>query len=156
MKLFVCLHNQLGAISRLRYLSESASHLLSLLVSESIFRLPFFFTEGSGVKCSPKYLGLPLRSQPQPAGEQGGKCRDHKDKVTSVLQPSLLSLSPSLSLGAWWMTGVKKKLQASSCRIFSLVQGVTTCKTKLQRTGIEKPPSLALSAASTIACSELL
>lgn len=40
MKLFVCLHNQLGAISRLRYLSESASHLLSLLVSESIFQLP--------------------------------------------------------------------------------------------------------------------
>lgn len=39
MKLFVCLHNQLGAISRLRYLSESASHLLSLLVSESIFQL---------------------------------------------------------------------------------------------------------------------
>lgn len=40
MKLFVCLHNQLGAISRLRYLSESAPHLLSLLVSESIFQLP--------------------------------------------------------------------------------------------------------------------
>lgn len=40
MKLFVCLHNQLGAISRLRYLSESASHLLSLLVRESIFQLP--------------------------------------------------------------------------------------------------------------------
>lgn len=40
MKLFVCLHNQLGAISRLRYLSESASHLLSLPVSESIFQLP--------------------------------------------------------------------------------------------------------------------
>lgn len=41
MKLFVCLHNQLGAISRLRYLSESAAHLLSLLVSESIFQLFF-------------------------------------------------------------------------------------------------------------------
>lgn len=40
MKLFVCLHNQLGAISRLRYLSESASHLLSLLVRESIFPTP--------------------------------------------------------------------------------------------------------------------
>lgn len=40
MKLFVCLHNQLGAISRLRYLSESAPHLLSLLVRESIFQLP--------------------------------------------------------------------------------------------------------------------
>ena len=40
MKLFVCLHSQLGAISRLRYLSESAPHLLSLLVSESTFQLP--------------------------------------------------------------------------------------------------------------------
>lgn len=40
MKLFVCLHNQLGAISRLRYLSESASHLLSLPVSEAISQLP--------------------------------------------------------------------------------------------------------------------
>lgn len=40
MKLFVCLHNQLGAISRLRYLSESASHLLSLPVSEATSQLP--------------------------------------------------------------------------------------------------------------------
>lgn len=65
MKLFVCLHNQLGAISRLRYLSESASHLLSLLVSESIFQLPspfwtlfiylwwdFFAWEDLGLECS--------------------------------------------------------------------------------------------------------
>lgn len=54
MKLFVCLHNQLGAISRLRYLSESAPHLLSLLVSESIFQLPlppwtlFIYLGGGG------------------------------------------------------------------------------------------------------------
>lgn len=74
MKLFVCLHNQLGAISRLRYLSESASHLLSLLVSESIFQLPlpaleFIYLFLVGLLClgGPGSRTLP-REQPVPAG----------------------------------------------------------------------------------------
>lgn len=74
MKLFVCLHNQLGAISRLRYLSESASHLLSLLVSESIFQFPlppleliYLFLVGLLCLGGPGSRMLP-REQPVPAG----------------------------------------------------------------------------------------
>lgn len=86
MKLFVCLHNQLGAISRLRYLSESASHLLSLLVSESIFQLPLPPLElfiylflvgllrlgGPGSEVLPRERPLPAGFLPRPGrGDQG-------------------------------------------------------------------------------------
>lgn len=70
MGLFVCLHNQLGAISRLRYLSESASHLLSFLVSEYVFnvgRVGFKKKSLNDPDCNilPKYSPPLLPSSPR-------------------------------------------------------------------------------------------
>lgn len=107
MKLFVCLHNQLGAISRLRYLSESASHLLSLLVSESIFQLsphplaPSPFIAGSVLKRSLKFFGTytPLPSPPIGAQSRGKASR--RETQSALTELLLVPLHFSISPQAW-------------------------------------------------------